>query len=54
LVRDLAFKSYKVKKRSVGDARVKCWNLTRENVAKLSEKIKAKGSWKVIEGDDAM
>jgi len=44
LVMDLVIKSLKVKKRSGGVARVRWWNLTRENVTKLWEKIKSKAS----------
>jgi len=38
-----------MKKRSIKDPRVRWWNLTRENAPKLSEKVKAKGSWKQVE-----
>ena len=51
---DLVIKISKVKKRSVGDTRIKWWNLTRETVAKLSKQIKVEGSWKLIEDADAM
>jgi len=43
-----------VKKRSVGDPRVKWWTLTRENTTKLVEKIKIDGCWKLIEDVDAI
>jgi len=33
---DLVIRSFKAKKRSVGVARVKWWNLTKENAIKLS------------------
>jgi len=51
---DLVIKSFKVKKRSGGVARVRWWNLTRVNVTKLSKKIKSEASWKVIGDADAM
>jgi len=51
---DLVIKSFKAKKRSVGVARVRWWNLSRENAIKLSEKIKLEVSWKLIENADAM
>ena len=54
LVMDLVIKSFKVKKRSGGVARVRWWNLTRVNVTKLSKKIKSEASWKVIGDADAM
>ena len=54
LVMDLVIKSCKVKKRSEGVARVRWWNLTRENATKLSEKIKSEASWKLIKDADAM
>jgi len=44
LVMDLMIKSFKLKKRSRGVARVRWWNLTRENTTKLSEKIKSEAS----------
>jgi len=37
-------KSSKIKRGSVRDPRIRLWNLTRENVAKLSKKIKAERS----------
>jgi len=36
LVMDLVIRSFKAKKRSVDVARVKWWNLTKENAIKLS------------------
>ena len=42
LVMDLMIKSFKGKKRSGGVARVRWWNLTKENTTKLSEKIISK------------
>jgi len=42
LVMDLAIKNFKVKKRGGGVARIRWWNLTRENATKLSEKINQK------------
>ena len=44
LVLDLVMRSFRVKKRSRGVARVRWWNLTRENTTKLSEKIKSEAS----------
>ena len=44
LVMDLEMKSLKVKKRSGGVARVRWWNLTRENATKLAEKIKSEAN----------
>jgi len=41
---DLVINSFEVKKRSGGVARVRCWNLTRENATKLSEKIKSEAN----------
>ena len=46
---DMVIKSYKVKKRTVGDRKVKWWNLTRENASNILKKIKIEGSWKLIE-----
>jgi len=43
-----------VKERSGGVTRVRWWNLTIENVTKLSEKIKLEASWKVIGDANAM
>jgi len=51
---DLMFKSFKVKKRSVGIARLRWWNLTEENNIKLSDRIKSEASWKLVEDADAM
>ena len=51
---DLGIKGFKAKKRSIGDARVRWWNLTRENAIKLSEKIKSEASWKLVEAADTM
>jgi len=51
---DLVFKSFRVKKRRVGDARIRWWDINKEKAAKLSEKIKREGSWKLIEDADAM
>ena len=51
---DLVTKSFKVKKRGGGVARVRWWNLTRENAIKLAEKIKSEASWELIENADAM
>ena len=38
------------RKRMVEAFRIKWWNVTGENVAKLYEKIKAEGTWR-LEGD---
>jgi len=54
LVIDVEIKGFKAKKRSVSAARVKWWNLTKENAFKLSEKIKSEASWKLVEDADAM
>ena len=54
MVIGVVIKNSKIKKRSVGDPRVKWWNLTNENATKLSEKIKAEGSWKQEEDADTM
>ena len=54
LVMDLVTKRLKVKKRSGGAVRVRWWNLTRENAAKLSEKIRAGVNWELTENADAM
>ena len=43
-----------MKKRSGGTVRVRWWNLTRENAAKLSEKIRAGVNWELTENADAM
>jgi len=54
LVLDVEFKCSKWKKRSVGDSRVKWWNLTKENAMKLSERITEEGAWRQIEDTDTM
>jgi len=54
LVMDLEMKSFKVKKRSGGVARVRWWNLTSENATKLAEKIKSEANWELIDNADAM
>ena len=46
LVLDMEFKCSKWKKRSVGDPRVKWWNLIKENTIKLSERIIVEGAWR--------
>jgi len=43
-----------VKKRSGGVARVRWWNLTRENATKLAEKIKSEVSWELIDNAGTM
>jgi len=52
LVMDLVRKSFRVKKRSVGDVRTRWWAFTRCS-AKFLEKIKTKATWKLIEDGDA-
>ena len=54
LMVELMIKSFRVKERSGGVTRVRWWNLTIENVTKLSEKIKSEASWKVIGDANAM
>jgi len=54
LVLDLEFKCSERKKRSVGDPRVKWWNLTKENVRNLSERITEAGAWRQAEDADVM
>ena len=51
---DLMMKSFKVKNRSGGVARVRWWNLNRANATKLVGKIKSKARWEVIDNVDAM
>jgi len=51
---NLVIKGFKVKKRSIGVARVKWWNLTKENAIKFSKKITAKTSWQFAEHANAM
>ena len=43
---DMVIKSSRRKKKSVGDPKVRWWNLNIENTAKLSENIKEEYSWK--------
>jgi len=52
LVMDVKIKSSKARKTCIGDPRVRWWNLTNENTTKLSEKIKAEGSWRQVEDAD--
>jgi len=40
------YKCSRWKKRSVGEPRVKWWNLTKENTMKLAERIKEEGAWR--------
>jgi len=47
---DVEIRSATRRKRTVGVYKVKWWNLSGENVTKLSEKIKTEGKWK-LEGD---
>ena len=54
LAMDLMFKSFKVKNKSIGMAKVRWWNLTKENAIKLSGRIKSEASWKLVEDADAM
>ena len=51
---DLVIKNFKVKKRGGGVARIRWWNLTRENATKLSENIKSEASWKLVRDADVM
>lgn len=51
---DVVIKSLKRKKRSVGDPRVRRWNLTTKNATKLLKKIKAEGSWRQVDDMDTM
>ena len=46
---DLVIKRLKMKKRSAGGPRIRWLNHTRENAAKLAERIKAEGGWKQVE-----
>ena len=45
-VLDVELKCSRWKKRSVGEPRVKWWNLTKENTMKLAERIKEEGAWR--------
>ena len=51
---DVKFKCSKWKKRSVGDAGVKWWNLTKENAMRISERITEEGAWRQVEDADKM
>jgi len=51
---DLVIKSFKAKKRSVGVARVRWWNLAGGDANKLSKKIRSEANWRLIEDADAM
>ena len=51
---DLVIKNFKVKKRGGGVARIRWWNLTRENAIKLSKKIKSETNWKLVGDVDEM
>jgi len=51
---DVVIKRSKMKRRSIGESRVKWWNLIRQNAAKLSERIKAKASWKHVKDANIM
>jgi len=53
-VLDVEFKCSKWKKMSVGDLRVKWWNLTKENAIKLSEMLTEQGAWRQVEDADIM
>jgi len=44
----------KEKKRSASVARVRWWNLTKENAFKLLEKIKSEVCWKIVKDANAM
>lgn len=35
--------------RSIGDPRVRWWNLTKENATNLSDKVNAELSWRQVE-----
>ena len=54
LLMDVGIKRLKLKKKTVGKPRVRRWNLTRENTAKLSNWIKTGGSWKHVEAANIM
>ena len=54
LVMDLGIRGCKATKRSVSAARIRWWNLTKENAFKLSEKIISEASWKLVKDADAM
>jgi len=51
---NVVIKRAKVKKRRVGEPKVRWWNLTRENAVELAEKILADGNWKRLEDIDQM
>jgi len=51
---DLGIRGFKAKKQSVSAARIRWWNLTKENTFKLLERIKSEASWKLVEDTDAM
>ena len=54
LVMDRVIKNCKVKKRGGGIDRIRWWNLTRENVIKILEKIKSETNWKLVGDADVM
>ena len=54
LVMNVVIKRAKVKKRRVGEPKVRWWNLTRENAIWISEKIIANGNWRRLEDVDKM
>ena len=54
VVLDVEFKCSKWKKRSVGDPRVKWWNLTKENNMKLPETSTEEGAWRQVEDANTM
>jgi len=51
---DRVIKNCKVKKRGGGIDRIRWWNLTRENVIKILEKIKSETNWKLVGDADVM
>ena len=51
---NVSIKSSKVKKRLTGELKVRWWNVTGENTAKLSEKIVADGNLRRLEDVDQM
>jgi len=50
LVTDVEIRGVVKRKRAIGVYKVKWWNLTTENVTKLSKNIKTEGNWS-LEGD---
>jgi len=54
IVLDVEFKYSKWKTRSVGDPRVKWWNLMKENAMKSRERITEEGAWRQVEDADTI